>query len=244
MQSATTLTDEKIELSDEHLIDLVKAGDEQGFEQLIRQYQDRLFRAILNDVGCPYAAEDIVQEAFVKAFLRIDSFQQQSKFYTWLYRIAINLRISHYRKNSRPVFSLESVDESRLTQRVDPVGSPADIALRGEVREQVRDALGQLAEQHRTILVLRDYEQLDYQQISDVLKIRLGTVRSRLHRARTALKHELLRKQKHPRPAPAAKSQPKATTTTPAPANHRQRKEEKTNPPCRSWLPPEFAPAL
>ncbi len=205
MQTATYMTDENTVVSDNDLIDQAKAGDQRGFEQLIQRYQDRLFRAILNDVGCSHAAEDIVQDAFVKAFLRLDSFQQQSRFYTWLYRIAINLRISHYRKNSRPVYSLESVDESRLTHRVDPDGSPDEIALRLEARQQVRDALTQLAEKHRRILVLRDYEQFDYQTISEVLNVRLGTVRSRLHRARCALKNELKRNQRQapvgPKPA-------------------------------------------
>jgi RNA polymerase sigma-70 factor (ECF subfamily) len=196
MQSATYAASENLDVSDNELINQAKAGIETGFEQLIQRYQDRLFRAIHNDVGCPHAAEDIVQEAFVKAFLRLDSFQQQSKFYTWLYRIAINLRITHYRKNSRPVYSLESVDQSRLSHRVDPSGSPDDIALRVEARQQVRDALKQLADQHRRILVLRDYEQLDYQSISEILNVRLGTVRSRLHRARCALKDEIHRKQR------------------------------------------------
>lgn len=201
MQSATLEMNEKTTVvSDNQLIDLAKSGDETGYEQLIQRYQDRLFRAIRNDVGCPHAAEDIVQEAFVKAFLRLDSFHRHSKFYTWLYRIAINLRITHYRKNARPVYSLESVDESRLSRRVDPGGSPVDIALRLESREQVRNALTRLAEQHRRILVLRDYEQFDYQTISEILNVRLGTVRSRLHRARSALKNELKHRQ---RPTPA-----------------------------------------
>jgi RNA polymerase sigma-70 factor (ECF subfamily) len=193
MQSTAVPNTENTSVSDNDLIKLAKAGDESGFEQLILRYQDRLFRAIANDVGCQFTAEDIVQEAFVKAFLRLDSFQQQSKFYTWLYRIAINLRITHYRKNSRPVFSLETVDQSRITQRSDPDGSPDDIAVRSEAREQVRAALNKLADQHRRILILRDYEQFDYQTISEILEIQLGTVRSRLHRARSALRNELKR---------------------------------------------------
>lgn len=194
MQSATMMTEEKNDVvPDADLIDRAKLGDREGFEQLVERYQDRLVRAIKNDVGCPFTAEDIVQEAFVKAFTGLHSFQQHSRFYTWLYRIAINQRISHYRKNSRPCFSLEAVDESRLSHRVDPQGSPDDIAERKESRQQVRDALARLADQHRKILLLRDYEQFDYRTISEILNIQLGTVRSRLHRARSALKDELKR---------------------------------------------------
>lgn len=193
MQSTAVLNDKNTQLSDTDLINLAKTGDESGFEQLIQRYQDRLYRAILSDVGCTFTTEDIVQEAFVKAFLRLDSFQHQSRFYTWLYRIALNLRITHYRKNSRTIHSLETIDQSRLAQRTDPTGAPDDIAVRTEARQQVRRALAELDEQHRRILILRDYDQLDYQTISEILSIQLGTVRSRLHRARAALKNELKR---------------------------------------------------
>jgi RNA polymerase sigma-70 factor (ECF subfamily) len=176
--------------SDRDLIDAARRGEQFGFEQLVERYQNRLFVAMRNDVGCSILAEDIVQEAFVRAFRFLDSFRCHSNFYTWLYRIALNSRRDYTRNRGRMV-SLETVSESSRQVLFELDDAPDNCIERTEEQQQVRDALARLAEHHRRILILREFEGFDYQSIADLLHLNLGTVRSRLARARTQLRKEL-----------------------------------------------------
>ncbi len=135
-------------------------------------------------------AEDVAQEAFVQAYLKLDKFQRNSQFYTWLYRIAFNKAIS--RKRRKRVEA--SVDKNRDEVGIEPVASgdaPGDQMIRDEQAKLVHRALGLLTDEHREILVLREMDGCDYEQIAELLTINVGTVRSRLHRARTQLKERL-----------------------------------------------------
>ncbi len=96
---------------DRELIDIALAGNNVGFEQLVLRYQERLYRSIWHVVGCPLVAEDIVQDAFVRAFVRLNTFRKESSFYSWLFRIALNSRRKYFRRKSK-IFSLESIDEN------------------------------------------------------------------------------------------------------------------------------------
>ena len=177
-------------ISDDQLIESARMGDQRGFEQLVQRYQDRLFRSMLSNVGCHHFAEEIVQEAFVQAFRFLDSFRQRSNFYTWLYRIALNSRRNYLRKN-RVAVRLDAIGEPPPQMWTRSIDSPSGRAERSEDCSHVREALARLKERHRTILVLREFDGLEYQQIADITNLNIGTVRSRLSRARACLRDEL-----------------------------------------------------
>lgn len=175
---------------DGRLIQATLDGDTDAFGRLVQKYQDRLFHGISHMLGSPSDAEDVVQEAFVLAYTRLGSFQAKSQFYTWLYRIAINTGISHKRKK-RPVVSLDA-DHSPAHGMADEKSESPDHGM--HVQEQsaeVHRALNRLSEEHRRIIVLREMDGLCYESISEILKLPVGTVRSRLHRARAQMR-ELL----------------------------------------------------
>ncbi|MFO0012878.1 MAG: RNA polymerase sigma factor [Planctomycetota bacterium] len=175
---------------EEELIQLALEGQSAAFETLVLRYQDRLYTAMISIVGNADEAEDVVQESFIQAYLKLDTFQQNSRFFTWVYRIAFNYALAR-RRRKRGVVSLE---ESRENTGNDPVAngeSPDDRMSRHEDAQLVHQALALLSEDHRSILVLREMEDLSYEEIADVLSISIGTVRSRLNRARAALKLQL-----------------------------------------------------
>lgn len=172
------------------LIEEALAGDSSSFGQLVGMYQDRLFNTMVHSIGSREEAEDVVQDAFVQAYLKLASFKGNSAFYTWLYRIAFNMRISRRRRRRSAV----SIDEAReatgqeLEGFVDP---PSENLERTERVAQVQAALAQLSEEYRTVLVLREMEGCCYDTISQLLDLPVGTVRSRLHRARSQLREVL-----------------------------------------------------
>jgi RNA polymerase sigma-70 factor (ECF subfamily) len=175
---------------DAQLIDEALDGESAAFGQLVRKYQDRLYNTIAHVVGCRDEAEDVVQDAFVQAFVKLASFRRDSAFYTWLYRIAFNTAISRRRRRRAEV----SVERGRDALGVEPLDdgeAPEERLLRQERAGQVRRALSALSEEHRAILVLREMEGCCYDTIADILDLPIGTVRSRLHRARLQLREEL-----------------------------------------------------
>jgi RNA polymerase sigma-70 factor (ECF subfamily) len=178
-------------LTDE--LDLIEAaleGDSAAFGDLVQRYQDRLYSAVVHIVGCRSEAEDVVQDAFVQAFVKLKTFKHNSKFYTWLYRIAVNVSISHRRRRKIQV----SVEQSRETtgdEPLDATAPPSDSLEQAERREQLEQALQLLTPEHRTIIVLRHMEEFAYDEMAEILGISVGTVRSRLHRARAQLLEHL-----------------------------------------------------
>ena len=175
---------------EEQLIQLALAGQSSAFETLVRRYQDRLYTAMISVVGSPDEAEDVVQESFIQAYLKLDTFQQNSRFFTWLYRIAFNFALARRRRRKNH----QSLDEARENSGSEPEfdGDNPDTRLsRTEDIQLVHRALALLSEDHRSILVLREMEDLAYEEIAEVLHISIGTVRSRLNRARAALKQQL-----------------------------------------------------
>lgn len=190
MQSIATDSRDNAEMADGELVRVTVAGDHHGYEVLTRRYQNRLFKSILRQVGCVVAAEEIVQDAFVRAFLALDSFQKKSNFYTWLYRIALNASRSDFRRNQK-MRPLESIGKNFDQLTKDHQVLPSESIERDEERRYVREAMQRLDESYRTILILREFEGFDYQAIADVLDIKVGTVRSRLSRARQQLRDEL-----------------------------------------------------
>ncbi|MFW6170121.1 MAG: RNA polymerase sigma factor [Planctomycetota bacterium] len=175
---------------DAQLIAEALAGNRGAFEQLVRRYQVRLFHTLLHMVGSREEAEDVCQEAFVQAFVKLETFGGRSAFYTWLYRIAFNVAVSRNRRK-RTDLSIDEHRERTGDEPIDGEPQPADHVLREEQVRQVRGAINTLSEQYRAILVLRDIEGCCYETIAEILDLPLGTVRSRLHRARLQLRERL-----------------------------------------------------
>lgn len=177
-------------IDDARLIEESICGDTTAFGRLVQRYQDRLFNTVVHVAGSREEAEDVVQEAFVQAFLKLVSFHGDSAFYTWLYRIAFNVAVSR-RRRKRAEVSLDAQRAEAGVEAADDAEAIDERLLRQERAELVHAALNTLSEEHRAILVLRELEGFEYEQISEVLDLPTGTVRSRLHRARSQLREQL-----------------------------------------------------
>ncbi|MFO0899641.1 MAG: sigma-70 family RNA polymerase sigma factor [Pirellulales bacterium] len=175
---------------DSQLIDRALAGQSAAFGELVLRYQDRLYNTLASTLGCAEEARDVAQEAFVQAYLKLETFQRNAAFYTWLYRIAFNVSVSR-RRRQRPTQSVEAVREQAGEEPLDRAGAPADRLEQQERAAQVQAALAQLSEDHRTVLVLREIEGFCYETIAETLDVPVGTVRSRLRRARLQLREHL-----------------------------------------------------
>lgn len=188
-------------VDDATLVEEARAGDMSAFARLVTKYQDRVVNACWRICGNLDDAQDLTQEAFLHALESLDSFRHKASFYTWLFRIAVNLSISHRRKSARAIkLSLHGADgqfrgDHQAATLVNRVSAEADDpAARVSTREAGRLAargLEQLDDDYRTVVVLRDIEGMDYQQIGLILGVPVGTVKSRLHRARMELRSVL-----------------------------------------------------
>lgn len=176
--------------SEARLIRAATAGDPEAFGRLVQKHQDRLVNSLFHLVGNQAEAEDVAQEAFVLAFLKLSSFRGQSQFYTWLFRIARNLSISRFRR-ARKTASLDAAESGGGLQLLSDEAAPDQRLQSAEAGARVQAALARLSEEHRAILILRELDELDYDAIAEALDLPVGTVRSRLHRARLQLKAEL-----------------------------------------------------
>jgi RNA polymerase sigma-70 factor (ECF subfamily) len=177
---------------DRRLIADCLGGRREAFGHLVTRYQTRLYNAALRLVQSPDDAADVVQDAFLNAFQSLHTFKGDAEFFTWLYRIAFNTAISFKRKK-RPAVSLEAhageagIDPDDPSEYVKP-GSALE---RTEDERQLSDAIARLSPEHREVLLLKDLEGFKYEDIAVVLGVPIGTIRSRLHRARLELR-ELL----------------------------------------------------
>ncbi len=172
------------------LIDETLQGNSSAFGRLVTRYQDRLYNTLVHVTGSAEDGRDVCQDAFVQAFLKLRSFQRTSAFYTWLYRIALNMAASR-RRRKKPTLS---VDQHRENTGYDPPsrdGQPSEPLERRERAARVQAALRTLDDDFRTVLVLREIDGHPYETIAEMLDLPLGTVRSRLHRARMELREQL-----------------------------------------------------
>lgn len=169
------------------LIDRALQGDRDAFAQLVESNQDRLFASMLQITCSPDEAEEVVQEAFIRAFVKLDTFQRNSQFFTWLYRIAFNAALTR-RRRKRARVSLDQCRENNGLEVTDSADAVDEPMLRAERIAMVREALQTLTEEHRSILVLREMQEYSYEEIAEILDISIGTVRSRLSRSRRQLK--------------------------------------------------------
>lgn len=174
------------DLTDLELIRKVKAGETQAFDVLIQRYGKRIHRVIYGMVHNYADTEDLTQDTFVRAYEGIKKFKEQYKFYTWLYRIAINLCINHYKRKKMIQFT------SLTNSEFSPDENPKTNVESQDLRRAVEYQLTQLPEEQKMVFVLRTFDEMSYQEIADILGISMGTVMSRLARARHKLK-ELLK---------------------------------------------------
>ena len=174
--------------SDGQLIDETLQGDIQSFGRLVAKYQDRLFNAMVHIMEDRSDAEDVVQDALVRSYVKLSTFRRKSKFYTWLFRIALNTATTAKRRR-RPEVSIHEMGGASRFEAV--LDSPSEKCQRDERALQVRAALSSISPTLRTVLVLRDMEGCSYETISQILDVPIGTVRSRIHRGRLMLRRRL-----------------------------------------------------
>ena len=190
-----------INIDDSVLVRQSQSGATDATERLILKYQNRIYNVILKMCGNPDDAAELSQETFVKVIEGIDKFKGRSSFYTWLFRIAVNLTLNHCQRNARTAtrsLDADEKDPNGASKQVlrdflsdDRAVDPALAAQSQELCELARKSLLKLDEPQRAVVVLRDIEGMSYTEIADVLNVELGTVRSRLSRARSNLREIL-----------------------------------------------------
>ena len=187
-----------VKIDDSALVIRSQQGDSSAMESLILRYQDRIYNVILKMCSNSHDALELTQETFVKVIENIDRFEQRSSFYTWVFRIAVNLTLNYCKKRVKLGFR-------SLDSQADAVGGHEDLILKDalfnkkavdpevmaqchELQSLILGAIMKLDEDHRAVIVLRDIEGMDYGSIATVLEIELGTVKSRISRARANLR--------------------------------------------------------
>ena len=187
---------------DRRLVARARAGDEEAFRALFERYHRRAYTLAYGMVHNADDALDIVQEGFIKAHRYLEKFEGTSSFYTWFYRIVMNLAIDHIRKRKRArhvdfndaIAHLETdapVGEEALLPRI--LGqNPGKALARKEIRQQLAAALDELSDNHRAVLIMREFEGLSYQEMADVMECSKGTIMSRLFHARRNMQKHLL----------------------------------------------------
>lgn len=177
------------------IIEKILSGKSELFEILVIKYQQQLFSTIMNITKDYNIAEELVQDAFVKAFEKLDMLNNREQFYAWIKRIAINNVFMHFEKNRRIVDVDHDIDENNESffDKVSDYSNPEEELLTDEVRKYVRKFVDALPDKLRTVIILREVEDYSYEEIAEILNIPIGTVRSRLFNARQFIKQRLIR---------------------------------------------------
>lgn len=177
----------------EELVRAAAEGDQDAFAQLVALHEKRVYALAVRMTGRQEDAADVAQDAFLAAWRGLPSFRGEAGFATWLYRLTANAAIDHLRR-SRRQRSEASLDDGELgLDAVDSAPTPQEQAESESLREAVRWGMGELSREHRQVLELREYRELSYEEIAGQLGVDLGTVKSRLSRARGALRKILLK---------------------------------------------------
>ena len=182
--------------SDDELIKRIKKGEEAAFSLLVRRYQHRVFNLVHRILGLPEETEDLAQEVFVTIYRSLAHFRGESAFSTWLYRITVNLcknRLKYYhRRNFHKAQEITETSEDAMQVHTSlSLANPEQQMIGRQIEARLQEELNNLDEEFRIVLVLRDIELLPYEHIAEITGVALGTVKSRLHRARHALKERM-----------------------------------------------------
>lgn len=177
--------------SDAALVKRVQEGDKQAFNLLVLKYQTKIVNLVMRYVRDPDEANDVAQEAFLKAYRALPRFRGDSAFYTWLYRIAVNTAKNYLvAAKRRPVdydLDLQDPEQYDMQARLKDIDSPEGVMMKDEVQQTIDEAIGELPEDLRTAIVLRELEGMTYEEIAETMECPVGTVRSRIFRAREAI---------------------------------------------------------
>lgn len=187
-------TVEPREVRDDELIARVLEGSEEAFRHLVERYQERVTRLLMRFVRDRFAVEDLLQEVFVKVFRKLHTFNHESALYTWIYRISVNAATDYLDGQGRRRLRLvEDVTQVERDEREAGHAGAAEPLMEAEMRRVTREVLDTLPDKYRTILILREYQDLSYTEMAEVLACSIGTVESRLFRARKRFKEALER---------------------------------------------------
>ncbi len=193
----------KVKIDDKVLVEQCRQGNSTAIERLIIKHQNRIYNVILKICGNSDDAAELTQDTFVKILQNIEKFEGRSSFYTWAFRIAVNITLNYCKRSAK--HALRSIDAEvaehpghtkkalKALLNDDSIPDPSEIAANAELARIVADAVMKLDDAQRAVVVLRDIEGMNYKQIAETLKVNLGTVKSRLSRARIALR-EILKK--------------------------------------------------
>jgi len=171
--------------TDLHLVELTLNGDKKAFDMLVIKYQTRISRLVSHYIHDFDAVRDVVQESFIRAYKALSSFRRESKFYTWLYRIAINTSHNYIKSNKNWFTRMESMeDNSEASNAESQYLNPERSYQNDDLRRGIQQAVTQLPLDLRSVLMLREVEGLNYEQIAEIVGCEIGTVKSRIFRAR------------------------------------------------------------
>lgn len=190
--SGTVVRERLHELEDSAVVGAYLEGEERAFEELVSRYQTRLLNFVFRTIGDREKAEDLIQEVFVRVYRHIARFDRTKKFSTWIYTIASNLAKNELRNRSRnPLVLFQAIrknweDDDRPIQFEDRTSRPDDLYRKRHLRALVEASVGKLPVHHREVFVLRELEGKSYEEIAEITSCNLGTVKSRLNRARNA----------------------------------------------------------
>jgi len=182
--------------NDKTLVERVQSGDKRAFELLVLKYQHRIYSLVSRMVRDADDVQDVVQEAFIKAYRALPNFRGESAFYTWLYRIAVNTAKNHLVARSRRPQGIDvDVEEAEFMDNADglrDIDGPESTLATEQLKRVIDDAISGLPEDLRTALTLREFEGLSYEEIATVMDCPVGTVRSRIFRAREAIDNAIM----------------------------------------------------
>jgi len=182
-------------IADDVLVERVRQGDRSAFDALVIKYQQKIVKLVSRYVSEPSDALDVAQEAFIKAYRAMPSFRGESAFYTWLYRIAINTAKNYLvAEGRRPIeggLDLQDPEQYDMQIRAQDIDTPENLALSEEIKRTVDEAIAALPDDLRTAIMLREFEGMSYEEIAEAMSCPVGTVRSRIFRAREAIDQRL-----------------------------------------------------
>ena len=180
-------------MTDRDLVRRAGRGDQEAFGELVRKYENQIFRLARRMCSDPEDAADVAQEAFLAAWKGLPNFRQEAEFSTWLYRLTTNAAIDHLRRAKKQRGDVSLDDEELAPDAADSGPTPQQAAESRELQRAVAEAMDRLSDDHRQVLVLRELRQLSYEEIAAELEMDIGTVKSRISRARNSLRKILLK---------------------------------------------------